>query len=91
MIGIGTPNTLRHTIHTWHKRHGVPEAQIDAAAGHSEQGTGANYTHLRPEYLKEFVASTEAFWAAVDDFTDAHRRYPLDANVVALAGERVRR
>lgn len=50
LVGIGSPNTLRHTIHTWHQRQGVPQAQIDAAAGHSsERGSGANYTHLRPE------------------------------------------
>ncbi len=69
----------------------MPEAQIDAAAGHSEQGTGANYTHLRPEYLREFVASTEAFWAAVGEFTDSHLRYQRDTNVVALVGSRIRR
>jgi site-specific recombinase XerD len=91
MVGIGSPNTLRHTIHTWHKRFGVPEAQIDAAAGHSEQGTGASYTHLRPEYLREFTASTEAFWEAVGEFTDAHLRYHRDTNVVLLTGARVKR
>jgi integrase len=89
--GIGTPNTLRHTIHTWHKRYGVPDAQIDAAAGHSEEGTGANYTHLRPEYLREFIASTEAFWAAVGEHTDAHLRYQRDTNVAELASARRRR
>lgn len=72
---IGSPNTLRHTIHTWHQRQGVPQAQIDAAAGHnSERGSGRNYTHLRPEYLREFVESTEAFWAEVDRFTNVHRK-----------------
>lgn len=91
LVGIGSPNTLRHTIHTWHKRHGVPEAQIDAAAGHSEQGTGASYTHLRPEYLREFMSSTEAFWEAVGEFTDAHLRYQRDTNVVVLTGARVKR
>lgn len=91
MVGIGSPNTLRHTIHTWHKRQGVPEAQIDAAAGHSEQGTGASYTHLRPEYLREFIASTEAFWEAVGEYTGSHLRYQRDTNVVAMAGSRVRR
>ncbi len=90
MIGIGSPNTLRHTIHTWHKRHGVPEAQIDAAAGHSEQGTGASYTHLRPEYLREFMSSTEAFWEAVGEFTHAHLRYQRDTNVVSLTGARIK-
>ncbi|CAN5469634.1 hypothetical protein BH10PSE14_BH10PSE14_27400 [soil metagenome] len=81
MVGVGTPNTLRHTIHTWHQRQGVPQAQIDAAAGHSsERGSGANYTHLRPEYLREFVASTEAFWQAVGEHTKAHLRYQCDTN-----------
>lgn len=85
MRPIGTPNTLRHTIHTWHKTTGVPDAQIDAAAGHSEEGTGANYTHLRPEYLREFIASTEAFWTAVAHHTDAHLRYQRDTNLIDLA------
>ncbi|OYY70924.1 MAG: hypothetical protein B7Y47_08465 [Sphingomonas sp. 28-63-12] len=80
MVGLGSPNTLRHTIHTWHQRRGVPQAQIDAAAGHSsERGSGANYTHLRPEYLQEFIASTEAFWAAVGAHTKAHLRYQAGA------------
>jgi len=91
MKAIGSPNTLRHSIHTWHKRFGVPDAQIDAAAGHSEQGTGANYTHLRPEYLREFIASTEAFWEAVGEHTDAHLRYQRDTKLVELAAARVRR
>ena len=88
---VGSPNTLRHTIHTWHKRYGVPDAQIDAAAGHSEEGTGANYTHLRPEYLREFIASTEAFWAAVGEHTSAHLRYQRDTNLVELASARTSR
>ena len=49
-------NTLRHTISTELHRMGVPEAQIDAAAGHA--GVGANkrnYRHLRPGYLAEFI------------------------------------
>ena len=84
MIGLGTPNTLRHTIHTWHQRRGVPQAQIDAAAGHSsERGSGANYTHLRPEYLREFIDSTEAFWAEVGKFTNAHLRYQRDTKRAA--------
>ncbi|TDN81727.1 hypothetical protein EV664_107129 [Stakelama pacifica] len=82
---IGTPNTLRHTIHTWHKRRGVPDAQINAAAGHSEEGTGANYTHLRPEYLQELIESTEAFWREVGRYTNAHLRYQRDTKVVSIA------
>jgi len=88
---IGSPNVLRHSIHTWHKTWGVPDAQINAAAGHSEEGTGANYTHLRPEYLREYIESTEAFWAAVGEHTDAHLRYQRDTKVVSLASERTRR
>jgi integrase len=85
IVGIGSPNTLRHTIHTWHQRRGVPQAQIDAAAGHnSERGSGANYTHMRPEYLREFLASTEAFWAAVGQHTDVHLRYQCDTKTVEL-------
>jgi integrase len=86
LVAIGSPNTLRHSIHTWHQRQGVPQAQIDAAAGHSsEQGSGANYTHLRPSYLKDFIDSTEAFWAAVGEHTDVHLRYQRDTRVVSLA------
>lgn len=91
MVGIGTPITLRHTIHTSHKRQGVPGAQVDAVAGHSEQGTGASYTHLRPEYLSELIASTEAFWEAVGEFTRCHLRYQGNKNVVAMVEPRVRR
>jgi integrase len=91
MVGIGSPNTLRHTIHTWHKRIGTPEAQIDAAAGHSEQGTGANYTHLRPEYLQEFIINTERFWEAVGEFTDVHLLYQRSTNIAAIGSARFSR
>src|SRR3546814_20588493 len=61
--GLGSPNTLRHTLHTYLQTVGVPQAQIDAAAGHSsERGSGRNYTHLRPEYLKDFIEAVEAYW-----------------------------
>lgn len=84
--GIGTPNTFRHTTHTFLAALGVPKAQIDTAAGHStDGGTGDKYNHLRPEYLKDFVAGIEAFWAEVDAFTDVHRRLAtvkrVEANV----------
>ena len=74
MRGIGSPNTLRHTISTELHALGVPDAQIDAAAGH--QGTGTNkknYRHLRPGYLAELVAGVEAYWCKVGRFTAAHR------------------
>jgi len=57
------------------RRKGVPKAQIDTAAGHStDRGTGDKYNHLRPDYLKEFIAAIECFWAEVDAFTNVHRR-----------------
>lgn len=71
----GSPNSLRHTIHTYLQMVGVPQAQIDAAAGHVQDGggTGKNYTHLRPEYLKEFIAAIENYWHEMDAFTSVHR------------------
>lgn len=81
MVGLGSPNTLRHTIHTWHQRRGVLQAQIASAAGHSsERSSAVNYTHLRPEWLQGFIASTEAFWAAVGAQSNAHLRYQCDTN-----------
>lgn len=72
----GSPNTLRHTIHTQLQRVGVPQAQIDTAAGHVTDGgrTGRNYTHLRPEYLKAFTDAVESYWADMDKLTQVHRR-----------------
>lgn len=62
------------------------QAQIDAAAGRfSEQGSDANYTHLRPSYPKDFVASTEVFWAANGEHADCPLRHQCDAKVVSLA------
>jgi hypothetical protein len=60
----GSPNALRYTIHSYLQTVGVPQAQIDAAAGHVSEGggTGKNYTHLRPEYLEDFAAAVEACW-----------------------------
>lgn len=73
-IKRGSPNTLRHTIHTALQTRGVPQAQIDAAAGHSsETGSGRNYTHLRPEYLREFREAVEDYWREIDRFTSVHR------------------
>ena len=72
----GYPNALRHTIHTQLQRMGVPQAQIDAAAGHSSEiGSGRNYTHLRPGYLKEFCEAVEEYWAEIDQYTRAHRSH----------------
>ncbi|MBJ6122944.1 tyrosine-type recombinase/integrase [Sphingomonas mollis] len=73
LIGLGSPNTLRHTTSTEMHRRGVPEAQIETAAGH--RGTGTNnrhYRHLRPEYLTQFIDGVESFWADVGKLTKAH-------------------
>lgn len=71
--GIGSPNTLRHTISTELHTLGVADAQIDTAAGHAGTGTNKrNYRHLKPDYLNEFVAGVESYWAKVGAFTDAH-------------------
>ncbi|MBV8970752.1 MAG: hypothetical protein JO290_00505 [Sphingomonadaceae bacterium] len=69
------PNTFRHTCHTNCETVGVPPAQIDLAAGHApRKGSGRNYSHLRPEYLREFVAAIEGYWAEMDRLTTVHRR-----------------
>jgi site-specific recombinase XerD len=73
LVGLGSPNTLRHTTSTEMHRRGVPEAQIETAAGH--RGTGTNnrhYRHLRPEYLTQFVEGVEAFWSDVGKLTKVH-------------------
>jgi len=83
LVGIGSPNTLRHTISTELHTLGVPDAQIDAAAGHAGTGTNKkNYRHLRPGYLNEFIAGVEAYWAKVGSFTQAHLWSQNDPNVI---------
>lgn len=79
LVGLGSPNTLRHTCATEMHRRGVPEAQIDAAAGHSGEGTNQrHYRHLRPDYLDGFIAGVESFWADVGQYTNAHLRSRRD-------------
>ncbi len=88
-LPLGSPNTLRHTVQTELHRRGIPEAQIEAAAGHRGKGTGKrNYVHLRPGHMAEFVAGVEAYWAEVGRYTSAALRYQRDTNVVELAGAR---
>ena len=71
--GRGGPNTLRHTIATFLHVFGIPESQIDVAAGHAPIGTNKkNYRHLRPEYLTEFCLGIERFWSEVGKFTGVH-------------------
>ncbi|MGN6123981.1 MAG: tyrosine-type recombinase/integrase, partial [Sphingomonas oligoaromativorans] len=91
MKPIGSSNTLRHTISTELHKRGVPDAQIDAAAGHAGTGTNKkNYRHLRPDYLGEFVAGVEDYWMEVGQFTKAHLRSQCDPKVIDLASKRIR-
>lgn len=84
-IAKGSPNTLRHTIHTYLQTVGVPQAQIDAAAGHSsERGAGRSYTHLRPEYLTQFIEAIETYWSCMDGLTKVHRRSLVGPKVYDL-------
>ncbi|PZR77109.1 MAG: hypothetical protein DI537_43640 [Stutzerimonas stutzeri] len=89
LVGLGSPNTLRHTCSTEMHRRGVPEGQIDTAAGHMGEGTNKrHYRHLRPEYLEGFIAGVESLWADVGNHTDAHLRYQRDTKVVDLGAAR---
>jgi len=89
LVGLGSPNTLRHTCSTEMHRRGVPEAQIDTAAGHMGEGTNKrHYRHLRPDYLAEFIAGVESLWSEVGKHTDAHLRYQRDTKVVDLDARR---
>ena len=89
LVAIGSPNTLRHTASTEMHRRGVPEAQIETAAGHRGQGTNKrNYMHVRPEYLTDFIDGVEAFWSDVSKFTQAHLRYRRDTKVIDFGAAR---
>lgn len=86
---IGSPNTLRHSIHTQLRRIGVPKGQIDAASGHAEQGTGENYNHLDPRHdLKDFTAGVEQLFSELREYTTAHLRSHCGANVIDLGAIR---
>ncbi len=53
---------------------GIPEAQIETAAGHDGVSTNVkNYRHMRPEYLTDFCRGIEAFWVEMDKHTRVHR------------------
>jgi site-specific recombinase XerD len=83
MKAVGSPNTLRHSIHTFLASRGVPKAQIDTAAGHAtDDGTGDRYNHLRPAYLKDFVRGIEAFWKQVGKYTTVHLQSQCNPKIV---------
>lgn len=92
LVGTATPNTLRHTLNTELHARGVPEAQIETAAGHvGESLNKRSYRHLRPHYLREFVEAVEAFWCDVSAFTQVHLRYQCDTKTISIAGRRANR
>jgi hypothetical protein len=73
LVGQGSPNTLRHTISIEMHRRGVPEAQIETAAGHRGDGTNKrHYRHLRPEYIAGFIDGVESLWEDVDKLAKVH-------------------
>ena len=87
--GLGTPNTLRHTIITEMHRRGVDDRQIDMAAGHAPIGTNKrNYMHLRPDYLADLIDAVEAFWTDLRRYTTVHLRSHCGPTVVSLAAAR---
>jgi hypothetical protein len=85
-LPVGSPNTIRHSIHTQLSRIGVPKGQIDAAAGHAEQGTGQHYNHFNAHHdLKDFVAGTEQLFDELQRFTKVHLRTQDGPKVFELA------
>ncbi len=69
-------NQLFHPIR---RKLGVPEGQIDAAAGHLGDSTGKrNYRHLRPDYLSELMNAVEDYWSEMTRLTAIHLRSQHD-------------
>ncbi|MDH7640466.1 tyrosine-type recombinase/integrase [Sphingomonas oryzagri] len=92
LVGLGSPNTLRHTTNTQMHARGVPEAQIEAAAGHRGEGTNKrHYRHLRPEYLRQFIDGVESLWADIGELTKVHLRYQRDTKIIDLGAKRLGR
>lgn len=59
----------------------MPEAQLDAAAGHVGEGANKrNYRHLRPGYLSELIAAVENYWNEMRTFTTVHLRSSAGPN-----------
>jgi integrase len=90
LIGLGSPNTLRHTIATEMHMRGVPEAQIDSAAGHSGDSTNKrHYRHLRPGYLREFIEGVEDYWSEIGKLTSVHLRSHRDPKIIDFGAARL--
>ena len=74
-----------------HKR-GIPEAQIESAAGHLGEGTNKRHCrHLRPGYLKEFIARVEDYWGEIGKLTDVHLRSQRDPKIVDFGAALINR
>jgi hypothetical protein len=59
-VGLGSPNTLRHTCSTEMHRAAFPRRRSIAPPAHAGEGTNKrHYRHLRPDYLREFIAGVE--------------------------------
>lgn len=79
LVGLGSPNTLRHTATTQMHARGVPEAQIETAAGHAGETTNKkHYRHLRPEYLHAYINGAESLWEDIGKLTTVHLRSQRD-------------
>lgn len=90
--GVGSPNTIRHTIHSQLRRIGVPKGQIDAASGHAEEGTGENYNHLDARHdLKDFTAGVEQLFDELRAYTTAHLRSHCGPKIIDLGAARAAR
>lgn len=62
------------------------------ASGHAGNSTNTrHYRHLRPDYLRDFIAGVEDYWSEVGRFTKAHLRYQCDPKVVDLGAARITR
>ncbi len=86
---LGSPNTFRHTVHTQLRRVGVPKAQIEAAAGHRDPGTGGHYDHLDAIHdMKDFVEGVEQVFADLAQLTKVHLRSHCGPKVIDLAARR---
>jgi hypothetical protein len=65
---------------------GVPEAQIEAAAGHIGEGTNKrNYRHLRPDYLAELIDAIEDYWSEMKRYTTVHLRSQCGPKSVSVS------
>lgn len=86
---LGSPNTFRHTVHTQLRRVGVPIAQIEAASGHRDPGTGGHYDHLDAKHdMKDLVIGIEQVFADLGQYTKVHLRSQCGPKVIDMGAAR---